>query len=75
MKKGNIKILQTLSLLSYIGVVMFVPIIAAVYIGNFLDKLFKTRYIFLLICIIIGVLSGFLNVYKIVMKDIQKKRK
>lgn len=75
MKNDKVKILQNLSLLSYIGIMMLVPILAAVYLGNFLDKKFDTGNIFLMIFILLGVTSGFLNVYKIVMKDIKKKKK
>ncbi len=75
MKNDKVKILQNLSLLSYIGIMMLVPILVAVYLGNFLDKKFDTGHIFLMIFILLGVTSGFLNVYKIVMKDIKKKKK
>ena len=75
MKNEKIKILQNLSLLSYIGIMMLVPIIGAVYLGNFLDKKLETGHIFLMIFIPIGVVSGFLNIYKIIMKDIKRKKK
>jgi len=74
-KNDRAKILQNLSLLSYIGLMMVVPIVGAVYLGNFLDKKLETGNIFLMIFILLGIAAGFLNVYKILMKDIKKKKK
>lgn len=74
MFKDRISIFKNLSLLSYIGIMMTLPILAAVYIGNILDEKLGTNHVFMLFCIILGVGASFLNVYKIVMKDIKKKK-
>ncbi|QEK13225.1 AtpZ/AtpI family protein [Crassaminicella thermophila] len=73
MQKNYTRILRNLSLLTYIGVAMIVPILAAVYLGNWADEKLGTNHIFLIVGILLGVASSFLNVYKIVMKDIKKK--
>ncbi|WZL73609.1 AtpZ/AtpI family protein [Clostridiaceae bacterium 35-E11] len=75
MFKDRISIFKNLSLLSYIGIMMTLPILAAVYIGNRLDAKLGTKHVFMFICIILGVGASFLNVYKIFMKDIKKKNK
>ena len=75
LKNDRIKILQNLSLLSYIGIMIAVPIIGAVYIGNYLNNRFRTGNALLIVCILIGVGVGFLNVYKILIRDIDKRSK
>ncbi|MBF8983758.1 AtpZ/AtpI family protein [Lutibacter sp. B2] len=74
MIKGKKDIFRNLVLLSHIGIMMIIPILGAVYIGNIVDQKLGTGYIFMFIFIIVGVASSFLNVYKIVMKDIKKKK-
>jgi len=74
MQSNYAKILKNLSLLTYIGIMMILPIIAAVYLGNLLDNKLGTGYVFMLLFIVLGVFSGFRNVYKIVMKDIKKPK-
>lgn len=74
--QGNyVKILKNFSLLTHIGIMMILPIIVAVYLGNLLDDKLGTGHIFMLLFIIIGVIAGFRNVYKIVMKDISNSEK
>jgi ATP synthase protein I len=72
---NHIKIFKNLSLLTHIGIMMVLPILASVYFGNLLDKKIGTGNIFLVIFVILGVGVGFQNVYKVVMKDIEKKKK
>jgi F0F1-type ATP synthase assembly protein I len=74
MKKNKMNIFQNLSLLTHIGIMMILPIFAAVYLGNLADRRMGTNYLFLILFILLGIGSGFLNVYKIVMKDIKKKK-
>ncbi|MFZ5968887.1 MAG: AtpZ/AtpI family protein [Bacillota bacterium] len=66
--------LKNLSLLGYIGIVMVTPIIIGVYLGNFLDQYLHTENVFMILMTCIGVGAGFLNTYKVVMKDMNKKR-
>ncbi len=51
---------------------MIVPIFGGVVIGKWLDDRFHTNGLWLLVCIVLGTLSGFLNVYKFVMKQMKK---
>ena len=74
MDKNRLKIMQGLVLITQIGIVMLVPIAIGFFIGRFLDNLVGTNYIFLFIFIIIGVGAAFLNLFKIGLRD-QDKRK
>ncbi|MFO7887308.1 MAG: AtpZ/AtpI family protein [Eubacteriales bacterium] len=74
MDKNKLKIMQGLVLITQIGIVMVVPIAIGFFIGRFLDNLIGTNYIFLFIFIIIGVGAAFLNLFKIGLRD-QDKRK
>ena len=60
--------LKNLALVSQIGFTIITPILLGVYIGTKLDKWLKTSAIFLTIFIVMGVISGFLNAYKIIAK-------
>lgn len=74
MDKNRLKIMQGLVLITQIGIVMLVPIAIGFFLGRFLDNLIGTNYIFLFIFIIIGVGAAFLNLFKIGLRD-QDKRK
>ncbi|MBN2285469.1 MAG: AtpZ/AtpI family protein [Tissierellales bacterium] len=73
MNHKRTKILENLALVTQIGIVMIVPIMIGLFLGKFLDEKLGTGNIFLLIFIIAGVGSAFLNVYKIAMRDYKKK--
>ncbi|ABR46574.1 conserved hypothetical protein [Alkaliphilus metalliredigens QYMF] len=69
-------VMENLSLLSFIGISMIVPIIGGLYIGRWIDARFNTQPIFLFVFIIMGVIVSFMNLFKVAAKDIeQKKRK
>lgn len=70
-RKGNA--LENLSLISYIGISMVVPILGGLYIGKWIDARFGTEPIFLLIFIVMGVIVAFMNLFKIGTKDVKKK--
>ncbi|WP_053954888.1 AtpZ/AtpI family protein [Inediibacterium massiliense] len=65
--------MKNITLITQIGISMVIPILAGVYAGNWLDAKFKTNFIFLLICIILGIGTSFLHVYKMVMRDFKNK--
>ncbi len=65
-------ILQNLALVSQIGIIMVIPIVAGVYAGGFVDKHFKTQGVFLIIFILLGVGTSFRNVYTIFMQKIKE---
>jgi F0F1-type ATP synthase assembly protein I len=49
-----------------IGYYLIIPIIIFLIIGNWLDKIFKTKPIFVLVFLFFGVLSSFYNLYRLV---------
>ena len=57
--------LENLALMSLIGIAMLLPIIAAVYLGRWLDKIFNSQPIFLFVLIILGVIVSFINLFKV----------
>ncbi|AGB42341.1 Putative F0F1-ATPase subunit (ATPase_gene1) [Halobacteroides halobius DSM 5150] len=63
--KDKIGILKALALLSQVGITIIVPIIAGVWLGNYLDQLLGTNILFLILCILSGVFIGFRNAYKL----------
>jgi F0F1-type ATP synthase assembly protein I len=74
MNKKNFRMYENLAFLTQLGLMMAIPIFVGVYMGSYLDTRFNTGSLFLLICIGIGVLSAFLNLYKIAMKRIDKRK-
>lgn len=66
---------ENLLYLSQLGILMIVPVFGGVVIGKWLEDRFHTGGILLLIMIVLCTLSGFLNVYKCVMKQMEKGRR
>ena len=58
-------------LVMQLGLVIIVCILVGLAIGLFLDKFFKTNGVFVVIFLIMGIIAGFMNVYK----DIMRKSK
>jgi len=69
-KKGHP--LENLALISQIGIAMITPIIMGLYLGKLIDNKFNTQPIFLFVFIIMGVIAGFMNIFKIATKDTKK---
>ena len=67
--KDKVNFLKALALLSQVGITMIVPVLAGVWLGNYLDKLFQTNVLFLLLGIIAGVSAGFRNSYRLIMQQ------
>ncbi|MCG8538624.1 MAG: AtpZ/AtpI family protein [Clostridia bacterium] len=74
MSKDKFKMYENLVLVSQIGIMMAIPILISVLLGNYIDKRLGTGSLFLLIFIGIGVASSFLNLYKFVMKLLNKRK-
>lgn len=74
MKNGNYKIYENLVFVSQVGLMMALPIVICVIIGNYIDEKLGTGSIFLLVFIALGVASSFLNLYKIMMRLINKRK-
>lgn len=66
-------IYKNLGLLTYVGLMMILPVIGGILLGQFIDKRFDTGNIFLFVFIIIGVVTSFLNLYRIAMGSQKRK--
>ena len=64
---------KALALVTQIGVSMIVPIFLCLVLGSFLDKIFHTGNILMIVFIILGVCAGFRSVY-IMTKDFYKDK-
>lgn len=71
--EGKSKVLESLALVSQIGISMLVPILGGILLGKFLDDLIGTKIIFLAIFTILGIITAFLSLYKIATRGITRK--
>ncbi len=62
-KKKNMY--TNLGLITQVGLNMIIPIIAGLYLGIYLDRKFNRDMLFSLIFIILGSITGFLNLLKL----------
>ncbi|SDJ89316.1 AtpZ/AtpI family protein [Natronincola ferrireducens] len=72
-RKGHV--LENLTLVSYIGISMTVPILGGVFAGRWLDARLQTQPIALFIFIVIGVAVAFINLFKVATKDVKKHQR
>jgi len=75
MGKKDLGMYQNLVFVSQIGISMALPIFMGVYGGNWLDQRFGTKGIFLLIGILFGVGTSFMNLYKIAIAKSKDRRR
>ena len=68
------EIFKSLTLVSQLGIMMVVTIGGCLYVGTYLDKLAGTKNIFMLTFTVLGVISAFLNVYKLIIKNFDEKK-
>lgn len=68
-KEGGVEAYKRLYLLMTVGIQIVVSIMIGLGIGFFLDKWLDTKPWFILIFIFFGVAAGFLNVYRMVVKE------
>lgn len=61
-------VFQTMTLITQLGISILVPIFMCVFIGSYLEDRFQ--FPFFIIFLVMGILAGCKNVYKIVMKFI-----
>jgi len=66
-KKKN-DFIYYLSLVTQIGLTIIASILIGLYIGIFLDRTFKTKGVFLIIFLLIGIAGGFYNSYKQILR-------
>lgn len=71
---GKKDMLKNLSLITQVGLSIVVPIILGVYLGGWLDKVFKKDMLFSIIFIILGAMAGFMNLLNLA-DDKKDKRK
>lgn len=72
MNHKDFSVYKNLLYLSQLGILMIVPIFGGVVIGKWLEDRFHTNGLLLLLMIVLFTLSGFLNVYKFIMKQMKK---
>ena len=68
-KPGKRADLARLTRLSSIGIAFILCTFIGFGIGYYIDKLFHTRPIFMILFIIVGAGAGFLNVYRTITQD------
>ncbi|MFC1595767.1 AtpZ/AtpI family protein [Candidatus Margulisiibacteriota bacterium] len=66
LKKEYIQTSKYLSLLTQIGLMMVINIVAFLFAGIFLDRWLNTGGLLTVIFLLLGIGSGFYNVYKII---------
>ncbi len=64
---------KNLAIISQVGLEMLLPIFGSVWIGKKLGEWFGFGPGALLICILLGVLTAFLNLYKLAMRHTKGK--
>lgn len=69
---NKFKVFKNLALITQIGFMFITTILFSIFLGNKIDSIFNSGIIFKIIFIILGVASGFLSVYKIIMNSIKK---
>lgn len=60
--------MKNLVLITQLGISLITPILLGLWIGAQIDKWLKLNGIFSIILMLIGVISGFLNAYKLIIK-------
>jgi F0F1-type ATP synthase assembly protein I len=73
LSKLKFKDYENLGLITQIGMIMIIPIFVGLFGGKWLDDQLNTGNIFLLLGILLGVITAFLNLYRYTMKDIKKR--
>lgn len=78
MKKENREVFRALGLLSQVGITLLTTVFLSIFIGYKMDEKFGTSFWFP-IWLILGLLAGFQNIYKLVkrfyIKDKEKEDK
>lgn len=69
--KENIGIMKNFSMVTQIGLIFLTSVFLFLLIGYLLDRCIGTELLFKIIFMILGVISGFFNVYKTIMKNIE----
>lgn len=75
MGKKDFRMYENLALLSQVGLMMVIPIIGGLFIGKWLDGWLGTSPLLLLLCVLIGAASAFVNLYKFTMAAGRKDKR
>ena len=62
-------LVQSLKLVSMIGITMVVCIFSGFFLGFYLDRWLGTKGLLLALFILLGIVSGFYQVYRIIMRE------
>lgn len=77
MKQGNeknkLRFLRELGPLSVIGIQFGVSIALGIWLGLYLDRKLGTAPIFFLILMLLGIAAGFVNLYRLTIKQYKRK--
>ncbi len=65
--------IKYLSLITQLGLSVAVPIIAGVWLGGKLDEYLDAKGIVMLICLLLGIGTGFMSAYKLIMGVLKHK--
>lgn len=74
MGKKDVGMYNNLIYISQVGIMMITPILGGVYIGNYLKAYFHSQLAFF-ICLIIGIMSSFYELYRFSMKYVERMSK
>lgn len=74
-KEPKGRALENLAYVTQIGISMLVPIMLGLYIGKWIDKKLGTGPIFLFAFILMGIVSSFINLFKMTEKQTGGKRR
>ena len=75
MGKKDIGMYNNLLYISQIGIMMITPVLGGVVIGNYLSEKMGGNKLPFFICLIIGVLSSFYELYRFSMKYVEKMKR
>ncbi len=68
------KMYSNLGIISQVGLIMLLPIVAGLWVGNFVDERLGTGGIGLLVGILLGVVTAFMNLFKLAMRQSRDKK-
>ncbi len=76
MSKQNMyrELAEVLSLLSHLGIVMLVCIFGCMWAGKWIDTRLGSEPVFTIMFIFLGIGSGFISIYKVLYKYIERKK-
>ncbi len=72
-KKKIFDMFPSFALFTQIGLGMAVPVILAALAGEFIDQKLGTRYVFLILFLLLGIVSGFVILHRQILLIINRK--